>query len=92
MKTLGLVSIFWIATMGCASAKIQQHDKISKTLVCEPSGCSGEICTEKGKKIITTCLMMPQYKCLKNTKCEVQKNGKCEWTPNEEYLSCIKAF
>ncbi|NDC25265.1 MAG: hypothetical protein EB078_09640, partial [Proteobacteria bacterium] len=59
---------------------------------CEVSGCNSEICSEKGKKMISPCVVLPQHVCLKKTKCEVQDTGKCGWTPNKEYRECIKRF
>jgi eight-cysteine-cluster-containing protein len=63
-----------------------------KASLCEPSGCSGELCTEKGKKRISPCVVLPQHQCVKKSKCEVQADGKCGWTPTEEYQACLKQF
>lgn len=63
-----------------------------KPAKCETSGCSGELCTEVGKKRISPCVVLPQHQCVKKTKCEVQTDGKCGWTPTEEYQACLKQF
>jgi hypothetical protein len=81
MKLLSLISLFLL--ISCAS---------QAGLVCQPTGCNGEICSEKGKARISPCVVLPQHECVRKTKCEVQKTGKCGWTENEEYLACMKRF
>lgn len=93
MKTYLLVLglIFW-SLGGCASPQLNSQEKAKTNLTCEVSGCNHEICGEKGKGMISTCVILPQHECLRKTKCEVQENGKCGWTPNEEYQACMKRF
>lgn len=62
----------------------------AKTPLCETSGCNGEICTEKGKKRISPCVILPRHQCLKKSRCEAQENGKCGWTKTPEYEACMK--
>ncbi len=59
---------------------------------CVTTGCSGELCVEKGQKqdVMTICVFLPEYECFKYTKCEKQENGECAWTRNENYLSCLE--
>jgi len=81
-KTILFLSICLWSLSGCASARLS----------CETSGCNGEICSEKGKKMISPCVVLPQHECLRKTKCEPQETGKCGWTPNEAYKECMKKF
>lgn len=90
MKTLVSFILLGILINGCAVAKTTTQEAKTPGLVCEPTGCSGQICAEKGKSIITTCLMLPQYECFNRTRCEVQSDGRCGWTPNREFLACLK--
>lgn len=84
MKSLFFISVVLIGCLAnCASTSPK---------LCETSGCNGEICTEKGKTRISPCVVLPQHECLRKTKCEFQKIGKCGWTENEEYLACMKRF
>jgi hypothetical protein len=80
-STILILMVVWTLN-GCASTRLS----------CETSGCNSEICGEKGKKMISPCVVLPQHECLRKTKCEVQENGKCGWTQNEEYRSCMKKF
>ncbi|MFH1366577.1 MAG: hypothetical protein ABIH38_01130 [Patescibacteria group bacterium] len=57
---------------------------------CIKSGCSGQVCTEEGSDIITTCEIQAWYSCLTLTRCEKQKNGRCGWTENVAYINCMK--
>lgn len=78
---MGIVFSLMLAS-GCVTAKP----------ICETSGCNGELCTEKGKKMISPCVVLPQHQCLKKSKCEAQADGKCGWTQNDEYRACLKQF
>lgn len=84
MKPLLLVTI---ALLSCVVSCASTNPKL-----CETSGCNNEICNEKGKTRISPCVILPQHECLRKTKCEVQKTGKCGWTENEDYLACMKRF
>lgn len=92
MKTFMLIVISSLILVSCASAQPTGAEKSQSGLVCEPTGCSGQICAEKGKSVISTCLMLPQYACFKLTRCEVQSDGKCGWTPNKEFQACLKRY
>lgn len=64
-----------------------QKNLVSKT--CVISGCSGQICGDE--PAITPCDYRPEYSCYKtHSKCEIQQNGECGWTPNKELLACLK--
>lgn len=55
---------------------------------CKITGCSGQICAEE--EVITTCEFLPEYACYKTARCERQSDGKCDWTPTEELVACLK--
>jgi len=57
---------------------------------CVPTGCSGELCVEEGKEVVTTCVALPEYSCLANyAVCERQSSGKCGWTQTDTYQQCM---
>ena len=56
---------------------------------CITTGCSGTVCAEPGKEVITTCEMKPEYACYKNAKCERQTTGACGWTQTPELTGCL---
>lgn len=60
---------------------------------CASDGCSGELCGKKGEveKIITTCVMLPEYECLKLTTCGCV-NNKCQWKETDEYKNCMEKY
>lgn len=58
---------------------------------CVPAGCSGTICAEatEAADIVTTCEYRDEYACYKLTTCERQLDGKCGWTPEAGFASCL---
>jgi eight-cysteine-cluster-containing protein len=58
---------------------------------CIRTGCSGTVCTEAGKEVMTTCEMRPEYECYASAKCEKQSNGACGFTQTPELTSCVAA-
>lgn len=58
---------------------------------CIRTGCSGTVCTEAGKEVMTTCEMRPEYECYASAKCEKQANGACGYTQTPELTSCVAA-
>lgn len=59
---------------------------------CKVGGCSGQLCVdESAEDFFTTCEWLEEYACYKNSRCERQSDGKCDWTPTEELISCLKA-
>ena len=87
MKTLKLIGLIAGFLVSCASANGPKKD-----LLCEVSGCNGEICSQKGRKMISPCVVLPQHQCLKKSRCEVQETGICGWTKTPDYLECMKQF
>ncbi|MFO0747661.1 MAG: Dickkopf N-terminal cysteine-rich domain-containing protein [Myxococcota bacterium] len=55
---------------------------------CVVSGCSGQICAEQ--PMASTCEWKPWYACYKLAKCEDQAEGRCGWTPNDEFNKCMQ--
>lgn len=58
---------------------------------CVRTGCSGTVCTEAGKEVMTTCEMRPEYECYGAAKCEKQANGACGFTQTPELTACVTA-
>ena len=57
---------------------------------CEKSGCSGQICADKGTNAVTTCEWREEYGCYKQFgRCEVQPDNHCGWTPTPNLMHCI---
>ena len=55
------------------------------------TGCSGTVCAEPGREVITTCEMKPEYACYQNADCSRQKDGTCGWTQTEDLAKCLAA-
>lgn len=58
---------------------------------CMRTGCSNNLCTEKGEPIVSTCQWREEYACYKTARCEKQQDGKCGWTESNELTACLKA-
>jgi hypothetical protein len=56
---------------------------------CVKSGCSGTVCVEPGKEVVTTCEYKPEYGCYKTATCERQPGGGCGWTQTAELTACL---
>jgi len=56
---------------------------------CIKTGCSGTICADAGKDVITTCEMKPEYACYHQATCEKQPDGACGWTQSAELTACL---
>jgi eight-cysteine-cluster-containing protein len=56
---------------------------------CIKTGCSGIVCAEPGKEVITTCEYRPEYACYKTATCERQTSGACGWTQTAELTACL---
>jgi len=54
---------------------------------CRPTGCSGEICSDKD--IASICIWKPEFECYQAAECKRQANGKCGWTQTQELEECI---
>jgi eight-cysteine-cluster-containing protein len=57
---------------------------------CVVSGCSGELCSEAGKEMMSACIYRPEFECYKKYgACEKQSNGVCGWTVNSNLSNCL---
>ena len=57
---------------------------------CIVAGCSGQLCVNKGSQTeVSSCEWSETFSCYKLTKCELQENGKCGFTPKAEFDQCI---
>lgn len=59
---------------------------------CVRTGCNSEFCVEKGREIKSPCVWKEKYTCYQNAQCELQKNGKCGFTPTEELINCLRNY
>jgi hypothetical protein len=55
---------------------------------CVIGGCNREICAEE--EMSSICIYNERFECYKNAVCEVQDNGKCGWTMDEELAGCLE--
>ena len=56
---------------------------------CIKTGCSGTVCAEPGKDVITTCEFKPEYACYRDAACERQGDGSCGWTQTPALTACL---
>jgi eight-cysteine-cluster-containing protein len=56
---------------------------------CITTGCSGIVCAEPDKEVMTTCEYRAEYACYQKATCEKQADGTCGWTQTAELTSCL---
>jgi hypothetical protein len=56
---------------------------------CVKSGCSGTVCVEPGKEVVTTCEFKAEYACYRDATCERQGDGSCGWTQSQTLTACL---
>jgi eight-cysteine-cluster-containing protein len=56
---------------------------------CVKSGCSGTVCVEPGKEVVTTCEFKPEYACYRDATCARQSDGSCGWTKTPALDACL---
>lgn len=56
---------------------------------CVKSGCSGTVCVEEGKEMVTTCEFKPEYACYGDAVCERQPGGACGFTQTPALSACL---
>jgi hypothetical protein len=81
-----------LALAGCGSKSHGPADPPGKPpakVQCVKSGCSGTVCVEEGKEIVTTCEYKAEYACYSSAACETQPDGKCGWTQTPELKACL---
>jgi hypothetical protein len=90
MKRITLCLAFCLAACGGSSKPDPQPQQPPPEQgACIKSGCSGTICTEPGKEVVTTCEYKPEYGCYKTATCERQPGGACGWTETAELTACL---
>lgn len=57
---------------------------------CVVTGCSGQICADQ--PTASTCEYRDWYQCYKLAKCEDQADGRCGFTPNDEFKKCLEQY
>jgi hypothetical protein len=63
----------------------------NKVKKCAIGGCSGQLCVEESPDgTASTCEWREEYGCYIKTKCEVQADGNCGWTENEQFKQCLE--
>ena len=56
---------------------------------CIKTGCSGTVCAEPGKDVMTTCEFKAEYACYRDAACERQGDGSCGWTQSQTLTACL---
>jgi eight-cysteine-cluster-containing protein len=75
--------------------KVEKPNRLNQSSdsgdACVVAGCSGELCVKAGEDVASICVWKEEFACYKQSfaKCELQSDGKCGWTPNEELTRCI---
>ncbi|MFB6181468.1 MAG: sorbosone dehydrogenase family protein [Candidatus Magasanikbacteria bacterium] len=57
---------------------------------CVISGCSNQICADKGK--VSTCQYKPEHQCYRTAVCAKNDQGDCSWIKNEGLKQCLSKF
>ena len=57
---------------------------------CVISGCSNQICADKG--VMSSCEYKPKYECYRTATCERQDNGNCGWTKDKQLKTCLSKY
>jgi hypothetical protein len=66
-------------------------DRPEAVAPCRHAGCSGELCIgPNDDPPLTSCLVRPEYGCLRLTTCEPQAAGGCGFTQAPQYLACLE--
>jgi hypothetical protein len=80
-----------VIALGCSSKQKPAEDTGGGTepTACVRSGCSGTVCVEHGKEVMTTCEHKPEYECYESAACERQADSTCGWTQTDELTSCL---
>ena len=57
---------------------------------CAIGGCNSELCQDADEEpLASICIFRPEYVCYKSATCELQNDGKCDWTQTEELKVCL---
>ncbi len=68
-------------------------DRPAASAPCHYDGCASQLCLgpDSTEPVVTTCIALPEYACLRLTTCEPQADGVCGLTQSPEYTSCVEA-
>jgi eight-cysteine-cluster-containing protein len=81
-----------ILLLACGGSKPKPTDDTKPPVTandCVKSGCSGTVCVEPGKEVVTTCEFKPEYACYRDAACERQGDGSCGWTTTPALTDCL---
>lgn len=94
------VFVFLLVLTGCVQPKPKEEahptENVNAPRVVSPcviSGCNSEICADaEGSRgtVMSTCIVLPQHKCLAFAKCEPQADGHCGWTHSPKSKACLR--
>jgi hypothetical protein len=90
MQRIALALALVLALTACGSSKPQPPPPPPPSpSACIKTGCSGTVCAEPGKDVVTTCEYKPEYGCYQHAACERQPGGACGWTQTAELTACL---
>ena len=78
--------------LACGGSKPKPADETKPPVSasdCIKTGCSGTVCAEPGKDVVTTCEFKPEYACYRDAACERQGDGSCGWTQTPALTDCL---
>jgi eight-cysteine-cluster-containing protein len=81
--------IFLLACGGSKSPRADPPAPPATANDCIKTGCSGTVCAEPGKEVVTTCEFKPEYACYRDAACERQGDGSCGWTQSQALTACL---
>lgn len=68
----------------------QKKPQTSVTKKCKIAGCSSQLCVDASSPdMASTCEYKEEYGCYKDRACEVQSDGACGWSPQDEINRCV---
>lgn len=83
----GVIFSFWYqAQLKLTETPVSEVKVIKKCVV---GGCSEQLCVSDSVKATSTCEWLESYACYKDATCELQKDGKCGWTMDDELKECL---
>jgi hypothetical protein len=83
------VLMFVVAACGSKSSTPSNTAPGPVAAACEKGGCSGTVCAEPGKQMMTTCEYKAEYACYQTAACERQTDGQCGWTQSPDLVACL---
>ena len=85
-----LVIAILITTSSCAKKSMLFSMKQNTPILCTVGGQYNELCVnDNGQPVDSSGPPNAEFDCLKFTTCELQSNGVCDWTQNQDYSNCL---